>query len=102
MVNFKIYDVTKWEANNCKYMLPDISQSKDNQAMKFGQIKEYNMINIFIKKSCTKCGGQTSSRSFFKKLKLSTYLHQQSEVSYSLFLLHVQVGDYQNILKLTW
>ena len=31
--------------------------------------------------------------------KLSISLNQQSEVSCSLFLLHVQVKDYQNILK---
>ena len=30
--------------------------SKDNQAMKFGQLIEYNMRNIFEKN--TKCGGE--------------------------------------------
>ena len=28
-------------------ILPDISQSKRNQTMKFGQLIEYNMRNIF-------------------------------------------------------
>ena len=36
---------------------------------------------------------------FFKKSKLSISLNQESEVSYSLLFLHVQVEDYQNILK---
>ena len=58
------------------------------------------MRNIFLKKSCTKCGGLTSPRQLFKKSKLSISLDQQSEVSYSLLLLYVQVEDYQNILKL--
>ena len=30
------------------HLLPDISRSKDNQAMKFSQLIEYNMSNIFI------------------------------------------------------
>ena len=38
-------------------ILPNISRSKDNQAMKFGQLIEYNMRNIFVEKSYTKCAG---------------------------------------------
>ena len=34
--------------------------SKGNQAMKIGQLLEYNMTNIFLEKSYTKCGGETS------------------------------------------
>ena len=29
--------------------------------MKFGQLTEYNMINISLEKSCTKCGGEARS-----------------------------------------
>ena len=68
--------------------------------MKFGQLIDSNMRNIFLKNACAKCGGETSSLGFLKKSKLSIALDQQSEVSYSLLLLHVQVEDYQNILKL--
>ena len=39
--------------------------------MKFGQLIERNMRNIFFEKSFTKCGGETSPRPFFEKLKLS-------------------------------
>ena len=39
-------------------MLPDISRSKGNQAMKFGQLIEHNMRNIFRLKSYTKYGGE--------------------------------------------
>ena len=35
-------------------ILPDISQSKGNQAMKFGQLIEYNKRNIFLQKLCGK------------------------------------------------
>ena len=36
------------------HILPNISRSKDNQAMKFGQLIKYNVGNIFPKKSCRK------------------------------------------------
>ena len=52
-------------------MLPNISRSKGNHTMKFGQLIECNMRNIFHEKSCTKCGGETSPRPFPEKLKLS-------------------------------
>ena len=32
------------------HILPNISQSKDNQTMKFGQLIEYNKINTYLKK----------------------------------------------------
>ena len=44
--------------------------------MKFGQIIECNMGNIFLEKSYAKCGRETSSRPFSEKLKLSISLDQ--------------------------
>ena len=38
--------------------------------MKFGQLIEYKTRNIFLEKSCTKCGGETIPRLFFKKVKI--------------------------------
>ena len=35
------------------HVLPSILRNKDNQAMKFGQLKEYNMKNIFFLKNHT-------------------------------------------------
>ena len=40
-------------------ILPSISRSKGNQTMKFGQLIEYNMKNIFLEKSYTKWRGET-------------------------------------------
>ena len=65
-VNFKIYDVTTWEINNCHTPIINISQSKSNQKMKFGQITEYKMRNIFLEKSYTKYSGETIPISFLK------------------------------------
>ena len=36
------------------HILPNISRSKGNQAMKFGQLIEYNMGNIFFDKTFSK------------------------------------------------
>ena len=46
--------------------------------MKFGQLIEYNIRNIFAEKSYTKCGEETIPRPFSKKSKLSLTLDQQS------------------------
>ena len=35
-------------------ILPNISQSKGNQKMKFGQLIEYNTKNIYLQKLCQK------------------------------------------------
>ena len=40
---------------------PNISRSKGNQIMKCGQLIKYNMRNIFLKKSYTKCGGEATT-----------------------------------------
>ena len=75
------------------HILTNISRSKSNQAMKFGQLIEHNMRNIFLKKSYTKCGGDTIPRPFSKILKLSISLHHisASNVLYSLFLCYVKL-----------
>ena len=57
-------------------ILSNISKSKVNQTMKFGQLIEYNMSNIFLKKSYRKCGGETSPIPFAGKLTLSISLDQ--------------------------
>ena len=44
------------------HILPNISRSKGDQRMKFGQLIEYNMRNIFLESLYSKCGGQTISR----------------------------------------
>ena len=58
------------------HILPNISRSKGNQTMKFGQLIDYNMGHIFVEKSYTKCAGETIPRSLSKKSKLSISLDQ--------------------------
>ena len=59
--------------------------------MKFGQLIEYNMRIIFVKKSYIKCAGETIPRSLSKKPKLSKSLYQQCKVLNSLFLLYANL-----------
>ena len=42
------------------HILVDFSRSKCNQTIKFGQLIEYNMRNIFLAKSFTIFGGETT------------------------------------------
>ena len=58
------------------HILPNISSSKGNQTMKFGQLIEYSMRNILYENSCTKPGGESFPRPFFKKPKLSISQNQ--------------------------
>ena len=53
-----------------------MSRSKGNQTMKFGQLAEYNIRNIFLEKSYTKCDGETILRPFTKKSEVSISLDQ--------------------------
>ena len=57
-VNFKIYAI---------HILSNMSRSKVNQTIKFGQLIKYKIIYIFLGKSYTKCGREASLRLFHKK-----------------------------------
>ena len=52
---------------------------------------EYNMREIFLGKSYTKCAGETIPRSLSKKSKLSIYLDQQCKVLNRLSLLYANL-----------
>ena len=42
------------------HILSNISQGKDNQTMKLGQLIEYNKTNIFLQKLCGRWGSETN------------------------------------------
>ena len=81
-------------------ILPNISGSKGNQTMKFGQLIECNITNIFLEKSYTKCFGETSPRLFSEKLKLSISLDPKSERFIQFIFIVQQAEGYQNIFKI--
>ena len=53
--------------------------------MKFGRLTECNLRKIYLKKSYTKCGEDTSPRPLPEKLKLSISMDQESKALYSFF-----------------
>ena len=59
--------------------------------MKFGQVRKYNMRNIFIEKSNTKCAGEPIPISYSKKLNLTISLYQSTKVLGYLFLLNAKL-----------
>ena len=59
--------------------------------MKFCQLIEYNMRNVFVEKSYIKCAGETIHRPLSKKSKMSISLDQQCKVLNNLFLLYANL-----------
>ena len=53
--------------------LPNFSRRKRNQTIKSGQLIKYNITNIFLEKSYTKCGGRTIPRPFWRKTLFFLY-----------------------------
>ena len=47
------------------HILPNISRGKGNQTIKFGQLMQYSMKNIFLQSLCRKWGKDTSFRPLF-------------------------------------
>ena len=56
------------------YISINISRSKRNQTMKFDQLIEYNIRNIYLRKPYKACGGEAIARPFSKKSKLNISL----------------------------
>ena len=52
-VDFKIYDVTNWETNNCNtHIVQDLKKQRQQiKTIKFDQLIEYNITNLFREKS---------------------------------------------------
>ena len=75
-----------------KHILPNIWRSKSDQRMKFGQLKEYNMRNTFLEKSCTQYGGKIISRPFSQKPKFNISLDEQLKFLCSLLLFYFKFG----------
>ena len=75
-INFKFYDATA-SLKNCRDKhIAQYFEKKDNQTIKFGQLIECSMRNIFLEKSYTKWDRETSPRIFSEKLKLNQPLDE--------------------------
>ena len=47
------------------HISPNVSRSKGNRATKFGQLREYNVVNIFLQNSRTESGREAKSKPLF-------------------------------------
>ena len=78
------------------HILPNTATSKGNQAIKFGQLIEYNMKN-------TKCSEEIIVRPFSKKLNIEQLTSGSIVERFIQFVAIVcQVEGYRNILKLSY
>ena len=78
-------------------ILSNISRGKDNQAMRFDQLINYNMRNIFLEKWIIhKMWWRNYSETLFQKSKLSISLDKFSKVLYSLFAKFKNIEIYWN------
>ena len=66
-------------------IFPNISKNEGTHTMKFGQLTEYYVINIFLAKSYRKGGEEISPEPFLKNLNID-WIN-----SHSLFLLYAIV-----------
>ena len=65
--------------------------SQELKTMKFSQLIEYDMRNTVLEKSFAECGGQTISRAFSKKQKLSIFLDRWRKFLNCLFSLYTKL-----------
>ena len=64
--NFKIHDIIHWETNNCNTYIAKYLKSRSNQTLKFDQLIEYNIKNVFLGKSYPTWCAETARRPFSK------------------------------------
>ena len=55
-----------WKQTTAIHMLSIILRTEGNQTMKFGQLRQNNMSNIFLEKAYTKYGGKLFTDPFLK------------------------------------
>ena len=84
------------------HVLPNILRNKDNQAMKFGQWREYNIKKHFPGKTIHKIWWWNYSQTFFWKVKIEHISGSTVWIFMQFVLLDLQLDDYRNVLKLSW
>ena len=82
-----------------KHILPNVSRRKGNQTMKFCQLKEYSMRNIFLENHTKNVVEKVFPETFLKNQNW-TYLWINSLNLYAVCFYCMQVEGYRNILKL--
>ena len=69
------------------HILPNISRSKGNQAMKLGQVTQYNKRNLFLQSSCRIWDMKSSLALFLFFFKKALYEEKASglQLSFNIF-----------------
>ena len=67
------------------YILPNISPSKSNQTMKFGQLIEFSKINSFLQKLCRKSDRERLVSEIFLFFKKALYKVKASGLQLSFY-----------------
>ena len=96
---FRIYGVINWKKRIIMHISPNAWRSNGNQTITFGSWYNITGEIFFVKDYTQYVMEKLVSDTKISSLNIS--LNQQSETSYNLFLLHVQVKNYRNMLKLT-
>ena len=79
MVNFIIYDVTDETTKNYNtYIAQYLNNNKKvaTRQLITAPLTKYWMRNVFLEKSCVKCGEEGSPRPFYEEYKLNISLNQ--------------------------
>ena len=102
-VNFKICDVTNLKQTIAIHVLPNISRSKSNQTMIFGQLIEYKMRNIFLENHTQNVMKKQTPfpKSYLKKIKIERICGSIVQSFIQLNLIVCQFEGYRNLLKLS-
>ena len=79
-----MYDITTWLTDDCNAHIKKHLRSKNNHAIKFGQLIDYNVRNIFLEKSYRKFCRETSPRPFLENWNLA-YLWVNSLKFYTVY-----------------
>ena len=74
------------------HILPNISRSKGNQAMKSGQSIKYSVRNVFLHKSCRKWSRETRSRPIlFFKIAFCKVKTSDQHLSFNIILVDLDL-----------
>ena len=82
-------------------ILPNISKIKSNQTIKFGQLIEYNMKNLFFKKIIQKMWWRNYSHILFQKIRIEHPWINSLKFYTVFFFIVWQIDGCRNILKVS-
>ena len=80
------------QKNKTIHILPHISRSKGNREMKFGQLIEYDVRNVFLKNHDEKQAGRLVLDLFLLFFKKKLYIKSKQVVSTLVLIIFIRNG----------